>query len=438
MIKKLKRKVFWMMELLPLCVLFLVLIVYNLFYISFILSDEKEVLDYCTSCVEKHTEAVDEYVYLPTEKVAEASETSPHLNKKVKNLLYAVISSDICVVKTDLDGNILHQTDNVKYLQDFDLKNYTGDSGKFRGDLYSVVTKGNVKYLILLDTTYWFYDILKCIGTSCLGLIFAALIFAAVSLYLSKKIVRPVEDALMKQNQFISDASHELKTPISVINANIAVLEHEYGENKWMGYVKEEGHKMNQLINELLSLCRLDHDTGEHQNFVPSESFQVYDAIMEAVLPFDSAAFEKNATISTECREAFCSKGCRNDFQQIVTILTDNAVTHVDPGGEIAIKVKQVKKTLHVAVSNTGSVISDQDLPFIFERFYKAKGSAKSSAKASATVSGSASSGTSEGKAGNFGLGLSIAKALCEKNGFTISARSKEGSTCFTVVIPYL
>ena len=444
MINKLKKKVFWMMELLPLCVLFLVLIVYNLSYISFTLSDEKEVLDYCTTCVENHTETLDEYLYLPTEEIAKARESSSHLNNKVKNLLYAVISSDLCVVKTDLNGKILQQTDNTKYLDGFDIKNYTGEDGKFRGDLYSVVTKGNVKYLILLDTTDWFRDILKCMGMSCLGLIFAALVFAAVSLYLSKKIVRPVEEALVKQNQFISDASHELKTPISVINANIAVLEHEYGENKWMGYVKEEGHKMNQLINELLSLCRLDHDMSERTKSVPVDPFQMYDAIMEAVLPFDSIAFEKNVTISTKCSEDLRSKGSREDFQKIITILTDNAVTHVNFGGEIGIQVKHVKSALHVTVSNTGSVISEQDLPFIFERFYKAKGSAKtpakSSAKASAkdSVSASVSGGGSQDKAGNFGLGLSIAKALCEKNGFTISARSKDGNTYFTVVVPYL
>ena len=438
MINKLKKKVFWMMELLPLCVLFLVLIVYNLSYISFTLSDEKEVLDYCTTCVENHTETLDEYLYLPTEEIAKARESSSHLNNKVKNLLYAVISSDLCVVKTDLNGKILQQTDNTKYLDGFDIKNYTEEDGKFHGDLYSVVTKDDARYVILLDTTDWFHDILKCIGMSCLGLIFAALVFAAVSLCLSKKIVRPVEDALVKQNQFISDASHELKTPISVINANIAVLEHEYGKNKWMGYIKEEGHKMNHLVNELLNLCHLDHDISEQEKSVPLDPFQVYDAIMEAVLPFDSIAFEKNVTISTECSEALRSKGSRDDFLKIITILTDNAVTHVNSCGEIGIHVKHVKSTLHVTVSNTGSVISDQDLPFIFERFYKAKGSAKSSAKASATVSGSASGGTSEGKAGNFGLGLSIAKALCEKNGFTISARSKDGNTYFTVVVPYL
>ncbi len=434
MIKEIKRKVFWMMELLPLCVLFLVLVVYNLSFISYILSDEKDTLDDCTDCVEKYTETVNEYLYLPMEEISKVRESSSHLNKKVKNLLYAVVSSRICIIKTDLNGNVLQQTDTIEYFANIDIADYTKDYGKFKYGLYSTVTKSDAKYFILLDTHDWFRDILICLGISCLLLIFAAAVFAALSLYLSKKIVRPVEDALMKQNRFISDASHELKTPISVINANIAVLEHEHGENKWMGYIKEEGHKMNQLINELLSLCRLDYAMEEEQKALPAKPFQVYDTIMESALPFDSVVFEKNVAISTECSEDFRSKGCRDDFRKIVTILMDNAVTHVNFGGEISINVKQAKNALHITVSNTGSMISEQDLPFIFERFYKAKGSAK----ASATASESASCGSSRSNAENFGLGLSIAKALCEKNGFTINAQSKDNNTSFTVVIPNL
>ncbi len=82
MIKEIKRKVFWMMELLPLCVLFLVLVIYNLSFISYILSDEKDTLDDCTDCVEKYTETVNEYLYLPMEEISKVRESSSHLNKK--------------------------------------------------------------------------------------------------------------------------------------------------------------------------------------------------------------------------------------------------------------------------------------------------------------------------------------------------------------------
>lgn len=446
MIDKLKKKIFWVMELLPLCVLFLVLIVYNASYISFTLSDEKELLDYCTSCVEQRAESMDEYLYRPPDQLAQKRKISTELTKKEKNLLHAVITSYISVIKTDADGNILNQTENCRYLSRSDLAQYTSDHGRVGRTLYSVVTKGSTKYIVLLDTSDWLTDILICICGSLLGLLLAALLFAAVARYLSNKVTRPVEESMVKQNHFISDASHELKTPISVINANIAVLEHEYGENKWMGYIKEEGHKMNQLINELLSLCRIDYDIREKNNTSSSDPFQVYEAIMEAALPFDSAAFDKKVTIATECPEDLRSKGDRQDFQKIMTILTDNAVTHVNAGGEILIAVKQVKNTLHVTVSNTGSVISEQNLPYIFERFYKAKdtsGASKMSGasagpEAAKTAAKVSAEGTSEGTAGNFGLGLSIAKALCDKNSFTISARSRDNSTCFTVVVPWL
>lgn len=436
MIDKLRRKSFWMLELLPLCVLFLFLVAYNIYYISYTLSDEKDVLEYCTSCVEKHTETVDEYLYLPSGELVKASESSSHLNGKVKNLLYAVLSSYIGVIKTDLDGNILEQTENCNELDISDIRHYTGEQGKYKWALYASVTKNNVRYLILLDTRDWVKDILWCLLISLLGLVLAALIFAVLARYLSRKIIRPVEEAMEKQNHFISDASHELKTPISVINANIEVLRRQYGENKWMGYIQEEGHKMNQLINELLSLCRLDHDLQEKKKISASEPFQVYDAMMESVLPFDSVAFEKNVTITTECEEQLCGRGDRRDFQQILTILTDNAVTHVNENGEIMIDAKRTKNSIRVTVSNTGSTLSEQDIPFIFERFYKAKFSGTSAGTGSKSVGSDCKTSVSQCKAGNFGLGLSIAKSLCEKNAFEISARSRNGIASFTVTIP--
>lgn len=435
MIKKLRRKTFWMLELLPLCVLFLFLIAYNNYYISYTLSDEKDVLEYCTSCIEKQTETVDEYLYLPTGELTKASDPSSHLNGKVKNLLYAVIASYIGVIKTDSDGNILEQTENCEDLTVSDIRHYTGGHGKYKWDLYSTVTKTNTRYIILLDTHDWVIDILRCLLISLLGLILAAFIFAGLALYLSKKIIRPVEEAMIKQSHFISDASHELKTPISVINANIEVLRRQYGENKWMGYIQEEGHKMNQLINELLSLSRLDHDLQEKKRVASPEPFQVYDAIMESVLPFDSVAFEKKVTITTECKEQLRSRGSQQDFQQILTILTDNAVTHVNENGEININAKHAKNTIRVTVSNTGSTLSEQDIPFIFERFYKAKFSGTSAVSDCKADSGKA---MGKNQAGNFGLGLSIAKALCEKNDFEISAQSKNGIASFTVTIPEL
>lgn len=263
----------------------------------------------------------------------------------------------------------------------------------------------------------WYVYILKSISTSVCALIIAAVILRVIAKYISRRITAPVEDAITKQNRFVADASHELKTPVSVINANIAVLERNYGENKWMKYIKDEGHKMTILVNQLLNLSRLDYEVDASEHVVAQrESFDAVDALTAATLPFDSIAFEKNANINVECSGTIVVSGNRNDFKEIISILIDNAIKHVNVGGEITVATNNSRGGTSITVSNTGSTISSEDLPHIFDRFYKGSGESKYDSY-------------------NFGLGLSIAKALADKNGYVISASSENGKTHFILEV---
>lgn len=431
MIKDLRNKIFWIVELLPLSVVFLVLVCYNISYSSYILSDQTKALDYCAECIDQNSATIDKYFYLPVNDLVEVSNDRIEGSNKVKNLLYAIISSDVCVIKLSKSGEILTYTGDFTRKappQKIVKKLNSGRSGKVRLNkmAYRIVDKGTERYVILLNTSDWHVEIRKTVLLSLGALAFAALLLAFVARYLSRKITLPILDALAKQNRFIADASHELKTPVAVINANISVLELEYGENKWMRYIKDEGHKMTTLINELLSLCRVDYETDQAiEKKQHLSSFEANDLILETALPFDSIAFEKNAILSIESSGSYICKGNADDFKKILSILLDNAISHTDHGGQITISaepaysgslIKKVKK-LYVKVTNTGSVISAEDLPNIFDRFYKARNSN--------SISPSGSS--------NFGLGLSIAKALADKNEFNISASSADQTTTFTL-----
>ena len=418
MIKKLRRRIFWITELLPLSVLFLVLVSYNYSYISYTLSDEIDTLDYCTESVSKYPETMDKYIKMPINDLVEISESNEISNNRVRNVLYTIIADEVNIIKIDENNNLV---ESARDLGDIDISLYNKDKGKVDQNLYKYAEENGYRYLVILDTSNWLTSITVSLGLSFIALLFAALLFFVVAWYLSKKVTAPVEEAIAKQNRFVADASHELKTPVAVINANIAVLEHEFGENKWMNYIKEEGHSMNMLVKQLLSLSRLDHEKSESKKGKIEAGFNVYDSIMEAALPFDSTAFEKEAIITTYCDREFTGRGYRSDFKQMITILVDNAIDHVNRGGEITIKARKVKGNIEVLVMNSGSAIPKENLPYIFDRFYKVKGDEQD---------------YDSGGKNNFGLGLSIAKALAEKNCFDLRAESENGTTSFIIGIP--
>lgn len=418
MIKKLRRRIFWITELLPLSVLFLILISYNYSYISYTLSDEMETLDYCTESVAKYPETMDKYIRMPINDLVEISESSEIGNNRVRNVLYAIIADEVNIIKLDEANNLV---ESARGIGDMDISLYSRDKGKVDQNLYKYAEQNGYRYLVVLDTSNWLTAITVSVVLSLIALLFAALLFFVVAWYLSKKVTAPVEEAITKQNRFVADASHELKTPVAVINANIAVLEHEFGENKWMNYIKEEGHSMNMLVNQLLSLSRLDHEKSESRKGKIESSFNVYDSIMEAALPFDSIAFEKEAIITTYCDREFAGRGYRSDFKQMIAILVDNAINHVNQGGEITIRARKVKGKIEVSVSNTGSSIPKENLPYIFDRFYKVKRDEQKH---------------DSSEKSNFGLGLSIAKALAEKNCFELSAESESDTTAFIIGVP--
>lgn len=241
----------------------------------------------------------------------------------------------------------------------------------------------------------------------------ALIVAFAFAWFLSGFIVRPINEAFKKQKDFISDAGHELKTPIAVIGANVDVLMADHGDNKWLQYIKAENKRMGLLVKDLLYLARTDVDRA-HYEFCP---FDFSSAITNSVLPFESLVFEQGKKLELEVEPDLMCVGSEQQIKQVAMILVDNAIKNSDKGAVIRVRVFAEGRKLFLKVYDTGHGIKKEDFERIFERFYR----------------------TDESRAretGGYGLGLPIARTIVLAHGGSISVASKYGAWAeFTVTL---
>ena len=241
----------------------------------------------------------------------------------------------------------------------------------------------------------------------------ALIVAFAFAWFLSGFIVRPINEAFKKQKDFISDAGHELKTPIAVIGANVDVLMADHGDNKWLQYIKAENKRMGLLVKDLLYLARTDADRA-HYELCP---FDFSSAITNSVLPFESLVFEQGKKLELEVEPDLMCVGSEQQIKQVAMILVDNAIKNSDKGAVIRVRVFAEGRKLFLKVYNTGRGIKKEDFERIFERFYR----------------------TDESRAretGGYGLGLPIARTIVLAHGGSISVASKYGAWAeFTVTL---
>ena len=243
--------------------------------------------------------------------------------------------------------------------------------------------------------------------------VFGIAVIAVVSFLISASIVKPVEEAFNKQKQFISDASHELKTPIAVISANSDILQEDIGDNKWLGYIRSETDRMSRLINSLLTLTRLEMSSDKSN----IHKLDICNAIMEVTMPFESVAFEKGVTLFCDLLdEEIMVNGNEEQLKQVVAILTDNAIKHCYEGGTVNVDARRVKNKCIISVSNQGEPIPFEIRDKIFERFFRADESRSR-------------------EENRYGLGLAIAKQIVENHHGSISVKCDDGTTTFEVII---
>lgn len=270
--------------------------------------------------------------------------------------------------------------------------------------------EGGHRILFVTDSSYQSKSGIRII-LEILLILGAVLLLFAVSYFLSRFVTRPAEAALQREKQFVSDASHELKTPVGAISINAQALKGQIGENKHLMHILSETKRMDQLIHRLLTLSYLE----EREAQLRKMKFSLSDCVEEMALTYDSVAFEKKVSFEYEIEEEMFYEGNEEEIRQLVAILLDNAIKHTPESGRLMLTLCRKDERPEISVFNTGAGISEKDLPYIFDRFYSTEESRT-------------------GESGSFGLGLAIAKAITERHGGRISAASEFGeNACFTV-----
>ena len=333
------------------------------------------------------------------------------------------------LVEFSSDGSAVGIMNDVKpVMSDEALKNLAAQlmtGGKRRGIsgrmIYRIASdeSSGRSYVAMMDNTLIDSSMKTLIVNTVVFGAVALIILFFVSLKASKEIMKPVEDTYRKQKQFISDAGHELKTPISTVNANAEILQREIGNNRWLDNILYENRRMKELVTGLLDLSRTENVEAVHTDVDFSR------IVTGGILPFDSTAFEKGLLLESDIEQDIHLEGDPNQLGQLVATLLDNAVSHAEKtqnanesAGKILVTLHEEDKCAVLKVTNPGKEIPAEERDRIFERFYRTDSSRKLN--------------------GHYGLGLAIAKAVVTAHEGEIKVECDNGITTFIVRIPTL
>ena len=297
------------------------------------------------------------------------------------------------------------------------------DQNQDFGILYSYhaiyYKSGTTPYKIAIASTSYITHSMLSLGLALLAIwVGAMLIFWVISRRLSAIAARPMEEAMLREKQFVADASHDLKTPLSVILANNSILaenpEATVGSlSRWLDSTQAAAKRMQQLIGEMLTLADVERPDAPLQ----LEAVDLASLAMKAALELESLAYEKNVTLDTELPDSCTVQGNGDYLLRIVSSLLENALKYEPSGGSVLLTLSQEKRRVSLSVRNAGSRIPEEDLPHVFDRFYRSDKSRRN-------------------ESGSFGLGLAITKEMTEKLGGTVTVTSTEQEgTVFRVTL---
>lgn len=240
----------------------------------------------------------------------------------------------------------------------------------------------------------------------------AIVVFFFLSVYIAKRIVRPLEESYEKQKRFISDAGHELKTPVSVVSANAELLSREIGENRWLANIRYENERMGELVTQLLELARTESAAMQ------TERVDLSRLAAGETLPFECVAFEKGLTLESDLAPDIFVEGDGGKLKQLVSILLDNAVSHAE-GGTVKITLSKERSHAVLSVTNEGAALSSTQREHLFDRFYRIDEARSADSN-------------------HYGLGLAIAKAICDAHRGHIEVGCRDGLVEFSVSLPII
>ena len=352
MINKLRKKIFWIIQIALSIIILGIVVIFTFFSYRNTITSSTMVMDRLEGRKEMKNDKQKDF--------NESKEDDELLLVDIEGMYTVRINNNNSIKSSK---NI---TDEVKNYA-IKLSNQNSEEGYIGNYIYKIRKVGNngkeitlmedTDTIVKLKTTMVFAVIIGFLG------IFIVYIIAKK---ISKIIVKPVEDSFEKQKQFVSDASHELKTPLAVIEANADVLQDKVGENKWIMYIQNEVQSMNKLVNDLLTLAKM-----ENINDINNQKFDLSKEVQMAIAVFESMIYEKKIKLETNIKEGIEFNGDKEDIKHIVSILLDNAIKHTEEDKKIILDVEKEKNDIKIEVKNQGEEIPKEEREKIFERFYR-------------------------------------------------------------------
>lgn len=338
-----------------------------------------------------------------------------------KNQQDMILSSNFCVVRLNPEGEPIYvNTSQITSLDENEAKSLAmkvqshsgaiGTHGRYR---FHITDIAGTKTIVFLDISEEIVSFLRVLLLSfSLGIVCWVLMLV-LAIKLANKAVAPVEESVEKQKQFITNASHELKTPVSVILSNVEALELYTSQTKWSSNIKNQSMHLTKMVQDLLALSKMDEKTMAGN----VEDIPVSSLVQTEINAYREAMRAKNLTLHCELDDTVWEQADREQLEKLVAILLDNAVSYANESGSMWIRLRGRKDHFTLQMENTCETLPDVPAEKLFERFFRADKTRYQS----------------EGKSG---IGLSIAKAIVDAQGGTIEANYlPENRICFTVKI---
>lgn len=322
----------------------------------------------------------------------------------------AVDSARYAAVAIDKNGNIIRTDvthisslteDEVTAITEALKNNDASGTGTYNGFLYRIseTKRAEGKIIILLDNGMQISSFFTVLFISVGAGIFGWLLMLLLVILLSKKTIAPVARSIEKQKQFVTNAGHEIKTPLAIILANTDAMELHNGENKWSKNIRAQTLRLSGLMQNLLMLAKMDESSAK----LPMCSFDISTAAEDTVNAFIEPAALKGVMIEQDIQKGLQLNGNRDSIVQLMTVLLDNAVKYTVSGGMISAKLSGNEKNITLSIANTCEPVDHPEK--LFDRFYRGD-SARTQ------------------KNGGYGIGLSVAQAIAELHKGTITAEN--------------
>ena len=322
-----------------------------------------------------------------------------------------MVDSDNNIIQLDTGHIAAVSPDEAESIA-LEMLNSGSNSGRYGSYKYRITEQSYGKLIVFVDRSNQLKTLSTYLIWSCsIGAISLLIVFILVSL-LSRRAIKPVIENMEKQKQFITDAGHEIKTPLAIISANADVLELDTGKSEWIDSIRNQTKRLNSLVKSLLELSKVD----EGKSTLNMCMFSISDTIEHAVEDFQPIAKKLDKTLVSEITPQLSIKGDSESITRLTGILIDNALKYSDKNGTIKVTLTRNSRGTILAVSNTGCTLKQNELSRLFDRFYRADSSRSR-------------------ETGGYGIGLSLAKAIVEAHKGKISAKVDDGIITFKAIL---